>query len=84
MHLVKVTPKIFGMGFKICGAPAWTSLQQVVSRGAIIGVVCYERGRTVAYSAYIFKALGVYFGVGSMRNAPLLRGTNSYITCHLL
>ena len=27
--------------------------------GAIIGVVCYQRRRIVAYSAYISKALGV-------------------------
>ena len=27
--------------------------------GAISGVVCYQRRRIVAYSAYIFKAFGV-------------------------
>ena len=30
-----------------------------LSLGAIIGVVCYQWHRIVAYSAYIFKALGI-------------------------
>ena len=35
-----------------------------LSLGAIIGVVCYQWRRIVAYSAYIFKALGVTLAWG--------------------
>ena len=110
VHLVKVTPKIFSVGFKFCGVPVCDRqdvslpkrsdqgnsehghrFNKVVSRisliclsfaggaaskslcpGAIIGVVCYQRRRIVAYSAYIFKALGVTsaWGLCGMHPGP--------------
>ena len=46
--------------------------------GAIIGVVCYQRRRIVAYLAYIFKALGVTLAWGLCGMHPgSLRDTNT-------
>ena len=43
--------------------------------GAIIGVVCCQRRRIVAYSAYIFKALGVTSAWGLCGMHPGASGT---------
>ena len=47
--------------------------QKNLCPGAIFGVVCYQRRRIVAYSAYIFKALGVTSAWGLCGMHPGMR-----------